>query len=59
MPPYVDEDEAYERKRSKTKSRTRRRIRFENDDRNARIIDCGYDAYAREEGHYDDPRDDQ
>jgi len=21
--------------------------------RNATIIDCGYDAYAREEGHYD------
>ncbi len=23
--------------------------------RNARIIDSGYDAYAREEGHYDLP----
>jgi len=22
-------------------------------DRNARIIDCGWEAYAREEGHYD------
>jgi len=25
------------------------------DSRNARIIDSGYSAYAREEGHYDGP----
>lgn len=27
------------------------------EDRNARIIDGGYEAYAREEGHYDEGGD--
>lgn len=29
----------------------------EAEHRTARIIDHGYQAYATEEGHYDDPRD--
>ena len=34
--------------------KTRRRKRGESvEERNARIIDSGYQAYAREEGHYD------
>jgi hypothetical protein len=27
--------------------------RPEHSTRNERILDCGYEAYAREEGHYD------
>lgn len=54
MHPEISDGPAYT-----TASSARRAIKRNEaaDDRRGRIIDSGWDAYAREEGHYDDGGD--